>query len=485
LHGLATLGYRRRVKAAAEPTADATTQPATVTPVAPLTLAAAAELVVDASRGRAVVARRQAAALQLQRTHGNAALSGWLARKPAAAPAKPLPPDSLLHGLGSAALVSDDVEATLYDAPDTSRPAVGKLTKDQAVTLIGTAGDDFLIVEVDGQRAYVKNTGIATAVDTPGAKVKEDWDKKLREMSERLDKSGHTGGAALSGGGGMAKASSGPHAAFSAEFMTLQNRLSLSETWDQELEDAQALLRDYALWYFASYHSTPLPPNVRIFFDYVGRSTKNAAAADKLKVKSTRHMGGYIENGQRSIDWCTQSTSTAVMDALKESGTGVDFGKLQAMLPKAQGNIGAPAAYTAPLMPGDMVMYLFKGCQFGGHAVTVIDDLGDSFTHVSGNSTNAGVMMGEEKRMTTLPKGPEPFVLSKATPGPVYTKDDPKKIDKDATKKAHDDASAYLRKFDAGFGDAALVYSIVRYGSLLNGLTAPKPKASSSSTTST
>ena len=35
--------------------------------------------------------------------------------------------------------------------------------------------------------------------------------------------------------------------------------------------------------------------------------------------------------------------------------------------------------------------------------------------------------------MTTLPKGPEPFVLSKATPGPVYTKDDPKKIDKDAT----------------------------------------------------
>ncbi len=273
------------------------------------------------------------------------------------------------------------------------------------MTLIGTAGD-FFIVEVDGQRAYVKQAGIATAVDTPGDKTKEDWDKKLREMSDRLDKSGHKGGAALSGGGGMAKASSGPHAAFSAEFMTLQNRLSLSETWDQELEDAQALLRDYALWYFASYHTTPLPPNVRIFFDYVGRSTKNAAAADKLKVKSTRHMGGYIENGKRSIDWCTQSTSTAVMDALKESGTGIDFGKLQSMLPKAQGNIGAPAAYTAPLMPGDMVMYLFKGCQFGGHAVTVIDDLGDSFTHVSGNSTNAGVMIGEEKRLTKLPKRP-------------------------------------------------------------------------------
>ena len=33
--------------------------------------------------------------------------------------------------------------------------------------------------------------------------------------------------------------------------------------------------------------------------------------------------------------------------------------------------------------------------------------------------------------------------------------------------------------------DAALVYSIVRYCSLLNGLTAPKPKTSSASTTST
>jgi hypothetical protein len=470
------------VRAAAEQTADVASEPAAATSAAPSAVPAA--LVVNRLPGRASEARRQAAALQLQRTHGNAALSGWLARKPVATPAKKLPPDSLLRGLGSAALVEDDIEGTLYDAPDTSRPSIGTLTKDQAVTLIGTAGD-FFIVEVDGKRAYVKQTGIATAIDTPGEKVREDWDKKLRAMSERLDKSGHKGGAALSGGGGMAKASSGPHAAFSAEFMTLQNRLSLSETWDQELEDAQALLRDYALWYFASYHATPLPPNVRIFFDYVGRSTKNAAAADQMKVKSTRHMGGYIENGKRSIDWCTQSTSTAVMDALKESGTGIDFGKLQAMLPKAQGNIGAPAAYTAPLMPGDMVMYLFRGCQFGGHAVTVIDDLGDSFTHVSGNSTNAGVMIGEEKRLTTLPTGPESFVLSKATPGPVYDKDDPKKIDKAATQKAHDDASAYLRKFDAGFGDAALVYSIVRYGSLLNGLTAPKPKASSSSTTST
>ncbi len=104
------------MKAAAEQTADVATQPAAVTPAAPLALPAAA-LAVNAPRGRAVDVRRQAAALQLQRTHGNAALSGWLARKPAAAPAKPLPPDSLLHGLGSAALVEDDIEG-----PSTTRP---------------------------------------------------------------------------------------------------------------------------------------------------------------------------------------------------------------------------------------------------------------------------------------------------------------------------------------------------------------------------
>jgi hypothetical protein len=458
------------VRATGEQIADVASEPAPVA-ASSVALPAPAALVARAPRGRAGDPLRQAAVLRLQRTHGNAALRGWLARKPAAPP-KPLPADSLIHGLGSAILVDDDVQGTLYEAPDDARPSVGQLAAGQAVTLIGTAGD-FYIVEVDGKRAYVKQSGIATAIDTPGEQLKADWDKKLHDMSERLDKSGHKGGAALAGGGGMAKASSGPHGAFSAEFMALQNRLSLSETWDQDLEDAQAVLRDYALWYFASYHSTPLPPNVRVFFDYVGRSVKNQQAADALKVKSTRHMGGFIDKGQRSIDWCTQSTSTAVMDALKESGTGIDFSKLQSMLPQAKGTIGAPAAYTAPLMPGDMVMYLFAGCQFGGHAVTVIDDLGDSFTHVSGNSTNAGVMIGEEKRLTKEPSG---FDLRKATPAPVMDETDPKKVDKVKTQEAHDAASKYLRGFDSAFGDAALVYSIVRYGSLLNGLTAPKPK---------
>jgi hypothetical protein len=438
--------------------------------------ATAAAFAGGSAHGRAADPLRRATALQLQRTHGNLAVRGWLARKPNPAPAKPLPADQLIRGLGSAAIVDEDVEGTLYDAPDDTRAPVGTLPKGQSVTLIGTAGD-FYIIEFDDKRAYVKQRGIATAIDTPGDQLKADWDAKLRAMEDRLDRSNHKGGAALSAGGGMARASSGPHSAFSAEFMRLQNRLSLSDTWDQDLEDAQALLRDYALWYFTSYHSTAIPPNVRIFLDYVGRSTKNAASADKMKVKSTAHLGGFIKDGQRSIDWCTQSTSQAVMDALAESKSGVTFTALQQkLLPAAKGYINGAAAYTAPLMPGDMVMYLFNGCQFGGHAVTVIDDLGDSFTHVSGNSTNAGVMIGEQRRLTKEPAGPGKFDLAQACPGPVYKDKERTQLDKDATNAAHEAANKYLRTFDAGFGDGALIYSITRYGSLLSGLTAPKPK---------
>jgi hypothetical protein len=195
LRGRADLVYGRRVKASAEQTADVAGEPAAaaVAPAAPV----AAALVAGAARGRGADPLRQAAALRLQRTHGNAALSGWLARKP-------LPVESPIRGLGSAAIVQDDIDGTLYDAPDDSRPPVGKLAKDQPVTLIGTAGE-FYVVEVDGKRAYVKQTGIATAIDTPGDEVKADWDKKLRAMSERLDKSGHTAGAALSAGGGISR----------------------------------------------------------------------------------------------------------------------------------------------------------------------------------------------------------------------------------------------------------------------------------------
>ena len=106
-----------------------------------------------------------------------------------------------------------------------------------------------------------------------------------------------------------------------------------------------------------------------------------------------------------------------MLDAIAASGKKINEDSLRKKLPGAQSFIYGEAAYDAPLLPGDMVFYLFQGCQYGGHAVTVIDDLGESFTHISGNTGDAiSVGIGEAKRMKTAPAG---FQLDKATPAPV------------------------------------------------------------------
>lgn len=114
------------------------------------------------------------------------------------------------------------------------------------------------------------------------------------------------------------------------------------------------------------------------------------------------------------------------------------------------GAVRPPDAYTAKLNPGDMVMYLFDGCQYGGHTVTVVDDLGDSFLHVSGNTGDAiAVGMGESKRLKGDPKaksGGEAFKLGECN--------------KVATADEQSASTAYIAKFD--FGGKVLTYSIVR-----------------------
>jgi hypothetical protein len=116
--------------------------------------------------------------------------------------------------------------------------------------------------------------------------------------------------------------------------------------------------------------------------------------------------------------------------------------------------IGGPDAYAAPLMPGDMVMYLFDNCQYGGHTVTVVGDLGSSFAHVSGNTGDAiGVGIGEAKRLTEPPrsKGVGSFVLGNCN-----------KVAGDQERKA---STAYIATFD--FAGAKLVYSVIRFGAML------------------
>lgn len=111
--------------------------------------------------------------------------------------------------------------------------------------------------------------------------------------------------------------------------------------------------------------------------------------------------------------------------------------------------VGAPAAYTAPLYPGDQVMYLFDGCQYGGHTVTVVDDLGASFLHISGNTGDAiAVGIGEAQRLTTTPKvkGGGGFKLAECN--------------KVATADERAASSAYIAGLD--FGGKVLTYSIIR-----------------------
>jgi hypothetical protein len=111
--------------------------------------------------------------------------------------------------------------------------------------------------------------------------------------------------------------------------------------------------------------------------------------------------------------------------------------------------VSGGAAYSAPLYPGDQVMYLFDGCQYGGHTVTVVDDVGDSFLHISGNTGDAiAVGIGEAQRL----KG-EPKVKS----GGAFKLAECNKV---ATQEERDASSAYIRGLD--FGGKVLTYSIIR-----------------------
>jgi hypothetical protein len=94
-------------------------------------------------------------------------------------------------------------------------------------------------------------------------------------------------------------------------------------------------------------------------------------------------------------------------------------------------------------------MYLFDGCQYGGHTVTVVDDLGASFLHISGNTGDAiAVGIGEAQRLTNEPKVKSGGSFKLA------------ECNKVATKEERDASTAYIKGLD--FGGKVLTYSIIR-----------------------
>lgn len=251
-------------------------------------------------------------------------------------------------------------------------------------------------------------------------------------------------------------------------FMEIQNRLVASTTWGEAEENAQHAIRDYAM-YLARAYAGPdgkVPGHIKVFFDYIGRGTKNDSAAKKAGYKGSSALNG----AKGAKNWCAGAATQAQRIAKQEGRDGVlaDLrarGLEPSLMPVLFfNNLAAlsgsqkekffynDAAFAEPLEPGDRVDYLFDHCQYGGHAVHIVADLGDAFLHVSGNTTrHSAVATGQAKRLKSKPAG---LNMGTAT-----------NIASDETKKK---ASAHIATVD--FGGAKLVYSITRHSSAYKAL---------------
>lgn len=261
-------------------------------------------------------------------------------------------------------------------------------------------------------------------------------------------------------------------------FSELQGVLLNSRAWGEDEEAGQQALRDYADWLLTK-SGKKLPGNVATFLQYIGRSQPNQKAAAAAGDKSTADLGGAVGNN----NWCYASSNQAIILGLAARGLkpnkavnawaaaliargkakkGQPTGGPVAAPPSAAvAGIQAPAAYGAKLQPGDFVQYLYDRCQGGGHAVTIVEDLGDSFLQVSGNAGGmSGVALEQKGRLLEPPKD---FDLSSTMPKH-------EKLAADATpqerKEENDRAVAAARGAIAryNFQGKVLVYSIQRLG---------------------
>lgn len=405
-------------------------------------------------------ARAVDAVLQLQQGHGNAFVARMLKasgpslhRAPPTATAPAAPAETPIRADAGTGIVVSDT-AKFLDKPKDDAKVLSELAKDKSVKLVSEAGP-FYGVEVDGKRGYVRSGDLFTAVDSLPSAKEAEFEARAAAASKAMDDAKHTSGAAAYAVAGTAKTGSG--IGFPKWFMELQLKVSMMDQWDALEEAAQQVLEDYANWYVQMWHGGKVPPSLKSMFEYVGRSSKNDAAARKGGMQGTAHYGGA--KGQPN--WCTATSTTGVLDGLRAMGyertVGAQAWANNVAAQKSgtgKGNfIGAALAYTAPLLPGDQVMYLMKGAQYGGHTVTVVDDLGDSFTHISGNTGAAvGVGIGEVKRWKTVPM-------------PGFSLASCNKVDTEADRTA---SSTYIGTVP--WGDKVLTYSIVRYGALFDEL---------------
>jgi hypothetical protein len=228
------------------------------------------------------------------------------------------------------------------------------------------------------------------------------FETRGRQAIDKIKAAGHASSGSLMRGEG-----SGIQG-FPAWFVELQDMLSLSAEWKAEEEEGQKVLHDYATWYAERKFGGKMPGSLEVFFRYIGRSQRNVADAKKEGFESTAGLGGQ---DAKTKNWCQAASSSAAVQALAERGLKFKNGA-HAWLNNAYkrkgggGGLYGANAYGAELHPGDYVSYFYQGCQHGGHAVTAVEDLGDSFLHVSGNTGGVGaVRLQESKRMKKPPPG--------------------------------------------------------------------------------
>jgi hypothetical protein len=387
--------------------------------------------------------------LRMQSTHGNAHVARMLAEQRAGVLAR-LP---IRRGAGHGSLAEAET-AHVYEQPNESSKVVGELAKGKTVDLSSDEGDFYGVV-FDATKGYVKSSELATAIDELPAAKDAEFAAKAKTATDAIDAAGHVAGKALRGTGTAPVSNAG--AGLPDWFRQLQYKLSMVTTWAKEEEDAQQILDDYLNYYMEAWHGD-LPPSLKFLFQYAGRSSINQASAAKGGEENVGKFGGGLnDKGKPKPNWCTQTSSSAIIAALREMGYAPATSKIEQFLANISFQkvggvpnlVSAPAAYSAPLQPGDQVMYLFDGCQYGGHTVTVVDDLGGSFLHISGNTGDAiAVGVGEAKRLTSDPK---------VKAGGSFKLGECNKV---STQEERDASTKYIDGLD--FGGKVLTYSIIR-----------------------
>lgn len=227
------------------------------------------------------------------------------------------------------------------------------------------------------------------------AKAAEEEEKFAAEGQGAITAIKDQGGPQSAGGGGHTQG--GPVAGFPDWFSQLQEMLVRSASWGQTEEKAQNVLYRYGMWK-TQLTKGKVPPNIEVFFRYIGRSQANDESARKGGFKSTNEIGGKAGNK----NWCQAATTAAVEIALAERGLKFKGGAVtwinQGWTRKGVKTYWSKSAHQVELSPGDWVSYVSPFGPETGHAITVLDVNGDTFQHTSGNAGGGSARVGQSKR---------------------------------------------------------------------------------------